>query len=54
MKSCQVSFYCIVTVLTNSDYRIDLLEEAKAEVSKVPFQHPIQVSPDPDDLFDDI
>ncbi|KAF7701114.1 DNA repair protein XRCC4 isoform X2 [Silurus meridionalis] len=34
--------------------RNDLLEEAKSEVSKVPFQQPIQASPDPDDLFEDI
>ncbi|XP_026799533.3 DNA repair protein XRCC4 isoform X3 [Pangasianodon hypophthalmus] len=34
--------------------RNDLLEEAKAEVSKVPFQQPTQICPDPDDLFDDI
>ncbi|XP_060752277.1 DNA repair protein XRCC4 [Tachysurus vachellii] len=34
--------------------RNDVLEETKAEVSKVPFQQPTQGSPDPDDLFDDI
>ncbi|XP_058267753.1 DNA repair protein XRCC4 isoform X2 [Hemibagrus wyckioides] len=34
--------------------RNNLHEETKAEMSKVPFQQPTQVSPDPDDLFDDI
>ncbi|KAK3521810.1 hypothetical protein QTP70_018546 [Hemibagrus guttatus] len=34
--------------------RKDLLEETKAEMSKVSFKKPAQVSPDPDDLFDDI
>lgn len=43
-----------MTVLINSNYRNDVLEETKAEVSKVPFQQPTQGSPDPDDLFDDI
>ncbi|KAF4082119.1 hypothetical protein AMELA_G00148000 [Ameiurus melas] len=34
--------------------RNDLHEEAKAEVSKVLLQQPTPISPDPDDLFDDI